>query len=162
MRDAPKSSAKSKDRAPNSDLIAGVILALFGVLMLFVLIPSQTSAGGDATISPALLPYICSIGITGLAMLLIARAAGRLRRGQPAGESVPNAEWIAAGVVIVFVSAAVAIFKLVNPAVAAGLLIVSLMLFMAERRIWLLVGIPGVLLFGAWVLFYRVLGTAIA
>ena len=137
-------------------------MALFGLLMLFVLIPTQTSSGGDASISPALLPQICAVGITGLAMLLTARAAGRLSRGLAAGQVVPNAEWLASAVVIVVVSAAIALFKFVNPAVAAGLLILSLMLFMGERRIWLLVCIPAVLLVGAWFLFYRVLGTAIA
>ena len=147
---------------PKSDLIAGVLLTLFGLLTLFVLIPTQTSSGGDASISPALLPQICAAGITGLAMLLTARAAGQLSRGLPAGQTVPNAEWLAAAVVIVVVSAGIAIFKLVNPGLAAGLLIVSLMLFMGERRPWLLIGIPAVLLIGAWFLFYRVLGTAIA
>jgi len=147
---------------PKSDLIAGIFLTLFGLLALFVLIPTQTSSGGDASISPALLPQICAAGITGLAMLLTARAAGRLSRGQPAGQTVPNAEWLASAAVIVTVSASIAIFKFINPAVAAGLLIVSLMLFMGERRPWLIVGIPAVLLIGAWFLFYRVLGTAIA
>ena len=41
------------------------------------------------------------------------------------------------------------------------LLIVGPMLYMGERRLWLLVGVPAVLLVGAWLLFYRVLGTAI-
>lgn len=147
---------------PKSDVIAGISLTLFGMLALFVLIPNQTSSGGDASISPALLPQICAAGITGLAMLLTARAAGRLSRGLPAGQTVPNAEWLASAVVIVVVAASIAIFKFINPAVAAGLLIVSLMLFMGERRPWFLIGIPAVLLIGAWFLFYRVLGTAIA
>ncbi|MFY0611752.1 MAG: tripartite tricarboxylate transporter TctB family protein [Hyphomicrobiaceae bacterium] len=147
---------------PKSDLIAGVFLTLFGLLTLLVLIPTQTSSGGDASISPALLPQICTIGITGLAILLTARAAGRIRRGLPAGETVPNAEWLSSIAVVVAVLASIVLFKLVNPAVGAGLLILGLMLYMGERRVWLLVILPSVLLIGAWILFYRVLGTAIA
>lgn len=146
---------------PKSDLFAGLFLTVFGLLTLFVLIPTQTSSGGDATISPALLPQICAIGITGLAILLTMRAAGRIRSGKAAGQVVPHAEWLSSIAVIVGVGGGVALFKFVNPAVAAGVMIVGLMLYMGERRIWLLVGIPAVLLVGAWALFYRVLGTAI-
>ena len=146
---------------PKSDLIAGIVLLVFGLVMLAVVIPTQTSEGGDATISPALLPQICAIGITGLAVMLTLQATGRLRRGVAAGIRVPAAEWWSALAVLLAVVAAIALFVWVSPAVAAVLLIVGPMLYMGERRIWLLVGIPAVLIVGAWFLFYRVLGTAI-
>ncbi len=146
---------------PKSDLIAGIVLLVFGLAMLAVVIPTQTSQGGDATISPALLPQICAVGITGLAVLLTLQAVGRLRRGRPAGVPVPAAEWWAVLAVLLVVGAAIALFMWVSPAVAALLLIVGPMLYMGERRLWLLAGIPAVLLGGAWLLFYRVLGTAI-
>ncbi|MGI9422122.1 MAG: tripartite tricarboxylate transporter TctB family protein [Hyphomicrobiaceae bacterium] len=147
---------------PKSDLIAGVALTVFGVVTLFILIPTQTSSGGDATISPALLPQICAIGITGLAILLTLRAAGRLRRGLAAGQIVPATEWLSSLAVIIAVAAGIALFKFVNPGLAAGFMIISLMLYMGERRLWFLIGIPAVLLIGSWFLFYRILGTAIA
>ena len=146
---------------PKSDLIAGIVLLVFGLAMLAVVIPTQTSEGGDATISPALLPQICSVGITGLAVMLTVQAAGRLRRGRAAGVRVPASEWWAMLAVLLAVGAAIALFVRVSPAVAAALLVVGPMLYMGERRIWLLVGIPATLLGGAWLLFYRVLGTAI-
>ena len=146
---------------PKSDLIAGIVLMLFGVVLLAFIIPTQTSEGGDATISPALLPQICAVGITVLALMLAARAAGRLRRGEAAGVVVPNAEWLAALAVLVAVSVSVALFVWVHPAVAAGALVVGLMLYMGERRIVFLIAIPVVLLVGSWILFYKVLGTAI-
>ncbi len=146
---------------PKSDLIAGIVLLIFGLAMLAVVIPTQTSEGGDATISPALLPQICAVGITGLAVLLVLQAAGRLRRGHPAGVRVPAAEWWAMLAVLLAIGAAIALFVRVSPAVAATLLIAGPMLYMGERRLWLLVGIPAVLLVGSWLLFYRVLGTAI-
>ena len=146
---------------PKSDLIAGVVLLVFGLAMLVIVIPTQTSEGGDATISPALLPQICAIGITGLAIMLTLQATGRLRRGVAAGIRVPAAEWWSALAVLLAVGAAIALFVWVSPAVSAAVLVVGLMLYMGERRIWLLAGIPAVLLVGAWLLFYRVLGTAI-
>ena len=146
---------------PKSDLIAGIVLLLFGLAMLAVVIPTQTSEGGDATISPALLPQICAAGITGLAALLTLQAAGRLRRGAAAGVRVPAAEWWAMGAVVLAVGAALALFVRVSPAAAAVLLVVGPMLYMGERRLWLLAGIPAALVAGAWFLFYRVLGTAI-
>ena len=146
---------------PKTDLIAGVFLTLFGLLTLLVLIPTQTSEGGDASISPALLPQICAIGITGLAIILTFVAAGKLRRGEAAGLSVPHAEWYSAGAVLIAVIGGIALFKWVSPGLATVVMIVGLMLYMGERRIWLVVGIPGFLLIGSWLLFYRVLGTAI-
>ncbi len=142
-------------------MIAGVVLLVFGLAMLVLVIPAETSEGGDASISPALLPQICATGIAGLALLLTLRAAGRLRRGQAAGQSVPASEWRSALAVLLAVAGAIAIFVLVSPAVAAGLLVAGLMLYMGERRLWLLAGVPATLLIGAWLLFYRVLGTAI-
>jgi hypothetical protein len=147
---------------PRSDLIAGVSLTVFGLLTLFVLIPTQTSSGGDASISPALLPQICAIGITGLAILLTFRSAGKLKRGEAAGQEVPNAEWQSSVAVIIAVVAGVLIFKFIHPALATALMIAGLMLYMEERRIWLLVGLPAVLLVSAWYLFYEILGTAIS
>ena len=146
---------------PKSDLIAGIVLLVFGLAMLVAVIPTQTSEGGDATISPALLPQICAIGITGLAIMLTLQATGRLRRGVAAGIRVPAAEWWSALAVLLAVAAAIALFVWVSPAVSAAALVVGLMLYMNERRIWLLAGIPATLLVGAWFLFYRVLGTAI-
>ncbi len=146
---------------PKSDLVAGIVLLLFGLAMLAVVIPTQTSEGGDATISPALLPQICAAGITGLAALLTLQAAGRLRRGAAAGVRVPAAEWWALLAVLLAVAAAMALFVWVSPAAAAALLIAGPMLYMGERRLWLLAGVPAALIIGAWFLFYRVLGTAI-
>jgi hypothetical protein len=146
---------------PKTDVVAGVFLTLFGLLTLFVLIPTQTSEGGDASISPALLPQICAIGITGLSILLTFIGAGKLRRGEAAGQTVPHAEWYSAGAVLIAVIAGILLFKWFNPALAAGVMIVGLMLYMEERRLWLLVGIPTILIVGAWLLFYQVLGTAI-
>ena len=146
---------------PKSDLVSGAVLLAFGIAMLAFVIPAQTSEGGDASISPALLPQICAVGITGLAGLLVVGAAGRLRRGRAAGRHVPRPEWHSAAAVVAFVAAAIAVFVAAGPAFAGVLLILGPMLYMGERRWWLLLGLPTALLTGVWFLFYRVLGTAI-
>ena len=66
----------------------------------------------------------------------------------------PAQWWIA-------VSLAVILFLWVNPALAAAVLIAGLMVFMGERRWWLIIALPAVLITGTWALFTQVLGTAI-
>ena len=142
---------------PKSDLISAIVLVVFGLLMLGAVIPSQTSNGGDASISPALLPQICATAITGLAAILAVRAWRKLTRGEAAGQSVAASEWL----VVAAVSLAVILFFWVNPALAAAVLIAGLMVFMGERRWWLIIALPAVLITGTWALFTQVLGTAI-
>ena len=146
---------------PKSDFISAIVLMVFGLLMLGAVIPSQTSDGGDASISPALLPQICAAAITGLAAILAVRAWRKLSRGEAAGQAVATSEWLACLVVVVTVSLAVILFLWVNPAFAAAVVIAGLMVFMGERRWWLIVAVPAVLIVGTWALFTHVLGTAI-
>ena len=146
---------------PKSDLISAIVLVVFGLLMLGAVIPSQTSDGGDASISPALLPQICATAITGLAAILAVRAWRKLTRGEAAGQSVAASEWLACAVGVAAVSLAVILFLWVTPALAAAVLIAGLMVFMGERRWWLIIALPAVLITGTWALFTQVLGTAI-
>lgn len=129
--------------------------------MLVYVIPTQTIDGG-AVISPALLPQICAIGIMGLSALLVVSSLGRIRRGEAeAAWPIARGEWAAAAAVIVAVVGAVVLFDHVHPGVATVFVVLSLMLFMGERRWWLLAGLPAVLVAGGYVLFFHVLGMAL-
>ena len=59
---------------PKSDLISPIVLVVFGLIMWGAVIPSQTSDGGYASMSRALLPQIRATAITGLAAILAVRA----------------------------------------------------------------------------------------
>lgn len=146
-----------------SNLISGAVMTIFGLITLFIIIPTQTSTAGDATISPALLPQICALGIAVLGAVLVALSYGKLRRGEGSTEApVKLDEWVSAAVVVIVIAVAVVIFKLVHPGVAVVFLVLTLMLYMGERRWWLLAGIPGCLAIGGYIFFYRILGMAVA
>ena len=68
----------------------------------------------------------------------------QLSRGEAAGQAVATSEWLACLVVVVTVSLAVILFLWVNPAFAAAVVIAGLMVFMGERRWWLIVAVPAV------------------
>jgi len=65
------------DRA---DLIGGVGLALFGLLMIFVLIPLGTEEGAYFGLSPTLFPTLLSTLLTVCALGLVAQSLVRIRR----------------------------------------------------------------------------------
>ena len=92
---------------PKADLIAGVFLMAFGLLMLFWIIPAQTDQDTGAAVPPDLLPQICAIGITILAAVLTINAA---RGTTPPGKAPKMTEWaaMAAVLAIILVGAAVA------------------------------------------------------
>ena len=146
------------EEMPKADLLAGVLLMGFGLLMLFWIIPAQTEQDTGAAVPPALLPQICAIGITALAATLTLNA---LRGATPPGKAPKLTEWAAMGAVLVIILAGAAIFIHVHP--AAGGIFVSLatMLYMGERRWYLLIALPGVLVLSIYLLFYELLGTAI-
>jgi hypothetical protein len=147
------------------DLVSGMAMFLFGIAMLANVIPQEIVEGGDYTISPALLPQICAIGITALSALLVAKAIGQLRkepgRGMEEAEESRPMPWGPALFALTTVAAAVAIFRLVHPGLAAVFLVLALMLYMGERRWYLLAALPLSLLGVGYVLFYEILGMVV-
>ena len=143
---------------PKADLLAGLFLMAFGLLSLFWIIPAQTEQDTGAAVPPALLPQICVIGITLLAAVLTINA---LRGKTPPGKAPKAKEWAAMGAILVFILIGGALFTYVHPAVAGVFVTLATMLFMGERRIYLLILLPGILVLSIYLLFYELLGTAI-
>lgn len=136
----------------------------FGIVMLAYVIPQEIVEGGDYTISPALLPEICAVGITALSALLVAKAVSRRRNGSgdPADtEETRPMPWTPALVALTTVTAAVVIFRVIHPAPAVLFLVAALMLYMGERRWFFVAGLPVVLLGLGYLLFYEVLGLVV-
>ena len=143
---------------PKADLVAGVLLMGFGLLLLFWIIPAQTDQDTGAAVPPALLPQICAVGITGLAAILTLNA---LRGATPPGKAPKLTEWAAMAAVLVIILAGAALFTFVHPAVGGLFVSVATMLYMGERRWYLLIALPGTLVLCIYLLFYEFLGTAI-
>ncbi len=143
---------------PKADLIAGILLMAGGLLMLFWIIPVETDRNTGAAVPPALLPEICATGITILAAILTLNA---LRGRTPENKPPKASEWRALVAVVVIILAGATLFRHVHP-IAGGLFVtLATMLYMEERRWYLLLGLPGGLVALVYLLFYEFLGTAI-
>jgi len=145
-----------------NELISGVAMLLFGILMLVVIIPTEIVEGGDYTISPALLPKICAIGITALAALNIVKAVRRMQAGETSVDAGRPMPWGPALAALATVVAGILIFRYLHPAPAVLLMVAALMAYMGERRWLLLIGLPIGLLITGYLLFYQVLGLVVA
>ena len=55
----------------------------------------------------------------------------------------------------------VALFSWVSPLAAGAVVVAGSLLVLGERRPWMILGMPVLLLLALWFLFYKVLGTAI-
>ena len=70
-----------------SDIVAGIVLTLFGLISLFAIIPAQIgSDAGTAGVAPDVFPLTLMSLFTGVAALL---AVSRLARGYKADDELP-------------------------------------------------------------------------
>lgn len=159
-----------------ANVISGSVLLVFGIVLLFWIIPWQIEAvEGDVSISPRLVPQICAIFIAGLAALLLLNAlrepalTADTPADSPTGAAVDEedpfpidrSQFASMFAVTTLILTAILAFIFVHPAAGAIILVCGIMLYMGERRILMLVSIPAVLMLITYLLFYRLLGTAI-
>lgn len=144
----------------NSNLVSGVMLLILSMLLLFWIIPWQVEESFDGPVSPRLLPQICAIGMGLLAGLLIVT---NWRAPTDPNDKSPITSLDIRALVVIggLLALGIYLFTIVGPIVACTVLIVGILFAMGERRILPYVLIPTVLLSGSWVLFYKILGTAI-
>lgn len=141
-------------------LAAGSILLLFSLALMFWLIPWQIEDSLYGEVSPRLLPQICAIGIGVLSLLMI---ISHWRR-DPESDQPPPLSWPELRALLVIgglLAACIYLFTLFGPLVASVLLIVGILFAMGERRPLPYLVIPATLLALCWLLFYKILGTAI-
>ena len=143
---------------PKADLIAGVVLMIGGLALLFFIIPAQTEQDTGAAVPPDMLPQICALGITLLAAVLTLNA---LRGKTPDAKPPKASEWRAMVAVVVIILAGAALFQYIHPVVAGLFVTLATMLYMDERRWHLLLALPAALVVIVYLLFYEFLGTAI-
>lgn len=166
MRDRSVECARrlSKGRTfmKKADLISGMVLAVFGLLMLAFVIPMQIEEAPAGYVSPRLVPNLAMIVIVGLAGLLIVKSL----RQADAPSLLPvvvfsRSEMIALLKVSAVFAVALVLFWLGTPLCAGIALIAGTLVLLGEHRPLILVLMPAGLLLATWVLFYKVLGTAI-
>jgi hypothetical protein len=144
----------------NANILSGVILIVFGGAMLLFIIPAQIEEGPEGMMSPRLVPQMMMALIMGLSLLLVLSNL----RAAPEPDAAPpftRPELIASAALLGLFAAAVALFLTVGVLAASVVLVVGALLILGERRPATLVLMPLCLIGGAYLLFYRLLGTAI-
>lgn len=143
-----------------ANLVSGVILIVFGVMMLLWIIPMQIEEGPVEMMSPRLLPQMMIWLIIGLSVLLV---ASNLRINSKALEASPISllELVALVKIGTVFAIALSLFLTSGPLLAGVALITGAQVALGERRPVVIAVIPFVLIGGTYLLFYRLLGTAI-
>lgn len=149
-----------------ANVVSGVVLAVFGMAMLFAVIPWQIEPGPQGMMSPRLVPGMMMALVTALAVLLVInnlRAAPDSEDADPEDDASPivRGELLALVRIGAIFALAVALFSWVSPLAAGVIVVAGALLVLGERRPWMILGMPAILLLALWFLFYKVLGTAI-
>ena len=141
-----------------SNIISGLVLALFAGLMLAVVIPAQIEPGPSGMMSPRLVPNLMMGAILILSLLLIlTNLRGAATQDAP---PVTRAELAALARLGGLFAVSVLLFRLMPLAGGVALVAGGLWL-LGERRLWVIAGYTAILLTAIWALFYQLLGTAI-
>lgn len=143
-----------------ANVVSGVVLALFSLAMVFAVIPAQIEPAPEGFVSPRLVPTLMMLAVAGLSMLLVAANL----RPDPAADDTPpvsRAELLALLKIAALFAVALGLYAALGPLAAGIALTAGGLLVLGERRPLVVVALPAVLLTGLWLLFYKLLGTAI-
>lgn len=143
-----------------ANLMSGVVLIVFSMLMLLWVIPVQIEEGPDEMMSPRLLPSMMIWLILGLSVLLIASNL-RINSRKLDLSPISLLELLALAKIGGVFAVALSLFLISGPLLASFTLIVGAQVVLGERRPLMIAFVPFVLIGGTYLLFYRLLGTAI-
>lgn len=147
-----------------ADILSSGILFVLGLVLVLYLIPAEIALPDyEVTMSPRLLPYICAIAITSLSlMLLITQFFDSSRSNEKSLSDwfTARESWALTTITALFVFC-ILLFEYVAPVAAGAVLIFGSQLILGERNPITLVVMPATLLLGAYLLFYKVLGTVV-
>ena len=160
-----------------SDFVASIILFLTGIIFYFIIIPQEIVLEDEAIIGPDLLPNICIILITFLSALLFLKSIKKEIKKENNNEETntvyDNTMMLKVKsefslleikrVVLLSLSILISIllFTYVDVLIASIFLILSSCLVCGLKKIWIILSLSSGLLFLAYFLLYKVLGTAV-
>ena len=160
-----------------SDFVASIILFLTGIIFYFIIIPQEIVLEDEAIIGPDLLPNICIILITFLSALLFLKSIKKEIKKENNNEETStvydNSMMLKVKsefslleikrVVLLSLSILISIllFTHVDVLIASIFLILSSCLVCGLKKIWIILSLSSGLLFLAYFLLYKVLGTAV-
>ena len=143
-----------------ADLWSGIVLAIVGIVSIFVLIPWQIAPGPAGYMSPRLVPTMMMVLVTGLALLMILRNIAP-RPDEEGAVIFSRGEALAALRVALVFAVALALYHWATPLIAGIAIVFGGLVALGERRPLVLLAMPGILMLLIWLLFYKLLGTAI-
>lgn len=116
-----------------ADIVAACVLIVFGLLMLFVIIPAQTESGEEYGVPPATVPMAATGLVTLMALLLLIK---RLRQRDPDPEPNPigNRQWLHIGLFTAVLLAGLALIKFLHFIPGGIVFIAGLMLVTGQRK----------------------------
>lgn len=160
-----------------SDFVASIILFLTGTIFYFIIIPQEIVLEDEAITGPDLLPNICIILITFLSALLFLKSIKKEIKKENNNEETntvyDNSTMLKVKsefslleikrVVLLSLSILISIllFTYVDVLIASIFLILSSCLVCGLKKIWIILSLSSGLLFLAYFLLYKVLGTAV-
>ena len=160
-----------------SDFVVSIILFLTGIIFYFIIIPQEIVLEDEAIIGPDLLPNICIILITFLSALLFLKSIKKEIKKENNNEETntvyDNSTMLEVKsefslleikrVVLLSLSILISIllFTYVDVLIASIFLILSSCLVCGLKKIWIILSLSSGLLFLAYFLLYKVLGTAV-
>ncbi|WP_163851935.1 tripartite tricarboxylate transporter TctB family protein [Pseudooceanicola aestuarii] len=143
-----------------TNVISGAVLTIFGIAMMMWFIPAQIEEGPEGMMSPRLVPQMMMGAITLLSIALVLTNLRGLAQAEHRSP-ISHAELVSLAKHAAVFAIAVTLFLLGSPLLAGVALIGGMLLALGERRPLVLIGMPALILLGTWLLFYKVLGTAI-
>ena len=143
-----------------ADLVGGIGLFVFGIVMIFVGIPFGTTDGQFFGLSPTFFPTVIAVGLTLCAAALTAQALFRLRAGG-AGEPMPLRAWNIAMFVfaVALTLGGIILIDAYGILIGGPVLVAALMVFLGERNILRIVLTAGLCVATVYVLALYVLHT---
>lgn len=146
-----------------ANIVSGFVLAAFGLIMIFAVIPWQIEPGPKGMMSPSLVPMMMMGLVTALSVLLVIVNLRAQARTPDAASTPPisPADLIALVKIGAVFAIAISLYLWVSPLAAGAALMVGALVALGERRPLVIILMPAALLLAIWFLFYQVLGTAI-
>jgi putative tricarboxylic transport membrane protein len=134
-----------------ADITAACALIIFGLTMLFVIIPAQTDQGEEYGVPPSTLPMAAVGLVTAMAVLLLIQRL-RSKEGKDEPNPIGAKQWVHIGTYALVFSAGLALIKFLHFIPGGIVFIAGLMLITGQRKpliIILVSGITPVLVYSA-------------
>ena len=151
-----------------ANVVSGIVLSEILLLLSFAVIPAQIDPGPEGIVSPRLVPNMAMILITVLSVFLVVTnlRAAILRAGETGPDAEPSMPILRSEIAALLklgavFAVALALYLFASPLAAGAGLVIGTLVALGERRPVVIVLMPTVLLLAIWLLFYKVLGTAI-